>query len=311
MPVSVGGWKGSRSGGRERTGWRTPGLWRRLRLIPLVAPLAVLAGCDAAPRADSLEQAQARALRVGFAIEPPYAFVDSAGEPTGEAPVILRGVAAEAGIDRLQWFPFQFHDLIPALRAGRIDVVAAGLMITEERQRLVRFSLPTACVGPVIIGRRRARGEASKLPAHGSGVEVRTAVLEGSVEQRALQQRPAPGYVPVPVPDLATAVAALKAGNVDALAITAPTAREVISREPGLVIRERALPPGLERTAGCTAFAFRHEDVALAAAFDSALTRFVASPEHRRAVLPFGFTESELLAADSVTARLPARPTEE
>lgn len=263
----------------------------RLRLRRSVCGLAVLLpGCTAADGSDPLDRARAEGLRVAFAMEPPYAFVDASGEPTGEAPETLRQMARELGIDEVQWFPVPFHDLIPALEAGRVDVVASGLFVTAERRQRVRFSRPTVCVRPVLV-QRQGR------PARDSSPRSMV-VIDGSVEQRALEQADRSGSEILAVPDLATAIAAVVGGSADALAISAPTAREIAGDPHRLILDPHGLPAAVaEEAQGCAAFAFRPADSSLALAFDSVLYEFVGSPAHLDAVGPFGFTEAELTCA--------------
>jgi polar amino acid transport system substrate-binding protein len=256
--------------------------------------LALLpAGCG--PGADSaLERAREQGLRAGFTIEPPYAFVDSAGRVTGEAPEILRVGAAELGI-RIDWVPLEFPELIPWLAAGRIDVIASGMFITPERSRHVRFSPPTACAGPVIVVRADGSpfepGAAGRADCPG----CRIAVLQGSVEEAALRGAdPGAGRVLV-VPDVGTAVAAVRAGSAEAFAISGPTGRELVRHEPGLVARANPFPADVARAAsGCAAFGFRPGDDDLAAAFDRVLHAFVGSSAHVRLVRGLGFTREEV-----------------
>lgn len=252
-------------------------------VIPLLLPLLsmLVAACgtgDASP----LETARERGLRAGFAIEPPYAFVDSAGMVTGEAPEILRLAAAGAGIRDIEWLPLEFPELIPALLRGRIDVIAAGLFITPERREQVIFSRPTVCVAPVLV----TRGPPCR--------SCRIAVLAGSVEHAALQVANPSGGDVVVLPDLATAVAAVRGGSADALAISAPTGRDVAAAED-LTVVPHPFPERVARAAsGCAALAFRPDDEELVAALDSVLARFVGTPDHRRLSARFGFIDSEL-----------------
>ena len=88
-------------------------------------------------------------LRVGFAVEAPYAYVDAQGQVTGEAPEIFRLMAQRLGIERIDWIRMDFASLLPELQLGRIDAIAAGMFVTPERQRLAAFTRPTAAVrGP-------------------------------------------------------------------------------------------------------------------------------------------------------------------
>lgn len=273
----------------------------QLGAAPLLAILlffvARCSGRDARP--DTLELARAHGLRVGFSVEPPYALVDSGGLASGESPEILRRLAGEMGITELQWFPLLFHELIPALQAGRIDVIASGMFVTAERRGLVRFSRPTACVEPVEVV---PRGSVRAVPG-GTCEGCRRAVIQGSVEQRALE-KVGTGHVVI-VPDLSTAVAAVASGEADGLVISAPTGRYLVRNHPALLLADGALERSLATAAGCAAFAFRLEDSALARAIDGALAGFVGTPAHLRLVKPFGFTEGEVGCAAALDTALP------
>lgn len=236
----------------------------------------------------SLARARQVGLRVGFSIEPPFAFVDSAGEPRGEAPAMLRHVAGALAIDSLQWFPLEFDNLIAALEQGRIDVIASGLFITGERSRKVRFSRPTACLAPALVVRR------DELFDRASACDTcRIAVIRGSVEQRALRAAADTGLT---APDVSTAVAAVKSGDAAALAISAPTARMLAESDSALALRDE-VPAALRSARGCAALAFRPGDGALADAFDSVLAQLVGTESHQALVDKYGFTRREIVCA--------------
>lgn len=64
------------------------------------------------------------------------------GELVGFDIDLLSAVAEEGGIELVEWNTFEFASLIPALQDNRIDVIAAGMTITEDRQQQVDFSDP-------------------------------------------------------------------------------------------------------------------------------------------------------------------------
>jgi len=290
----------------------------------LVAVLA--ARCGASDSNDlSLANAREVGLRVGFAIEPPFVYADSTGEARGESPAVLRHVARALGIDSLQWFPLELDNLIPALEHGRIDVIAAGLFITDERAERVRFSHPTACLGPALVVPREAALSDRLFVCDSCTI----AVIRGSVEHRTLQaavaaseSSPAGGATrtaadrvqtyrsadgatvhTLTVPDASTAIAALRSGDAAALAISAPTARLLVERDSTLALRETA-PAALSTGAGCAAFAFRPADQLLANAFDEVLAAFVGSEAHLALVTEYGFTRREIMCAASARAEV-------
>ena len=62
-------------------------------------------------------------------------------------------IAAKAGV-KLDVVDMAFDSLIPALQAGSIDFIAAGMSITEERKKNVDFSVPYYASEQVIIIRK-------------------------------------------------------------------------------------------------------------------------------------------------------------
>jgi len=72
---------------------------------------------------------------------PPYSFIDRNGEPQGFDVESVKWIADEMGfnvkIQAMAW-----DGIIPALQAGKIDMVYSGMTITDERKEVVNFSDP-------------------------------------------------------------------------------------------------------------------------------------------------------------------------
>src|SRR5690606_4045881 len=102
---------------------------------------------------DTLERIRAAGVvRVGFANEAPFAYVDTeTGRLTGEAPELARLAFRQLGVEELEGVLTEFGSLIPALQAGRFDVIAAGMYITPQRCQEVLFSDPTYAIGEAFI----------------------------------------------------------------------------------------------------------------------------------------------------------------
>lgn len=75
------------------------------------------------------------------AITEPFSFVEGTQQVTGLDIELARYVARELGMD-LEVLNMDFGGLIPALTAGKVDMIAACITITEERARSVLFSEP-------------------------------------------------------------------------------------------------------------------------------------------------------------------------
>lgn len=245
--------------------------------------LLLLAWASAGMRAHdrSLERVREGAVRIGYAVEAPYAFVDAHGEVTGESAQTARRVAELLSIPRVQWIQTGFARLVPELDTGRFDVVASGLFITRERAARVAFSRPTCRVGAGVLF--RADHESPPQTCRALGPELRVAVVAGAVEAEALT---ACGHAQlVVVPDASAGRAVVLNGAVDALVLSLPTLRWIAGEEGDL----RAAPFDLDRAPGYPAFAFRRDDVALRVAWDDALADYLGTAEHTRSVQAFGF----------------------
>lgn len=276
---------------------------RPARALAALLGLALLAaGCGApAPEGETtLERIRREGVvRVGYANEAPYAYLDPAdGRLTGEAPEIARAVLEDLGVARIEGVLTEFGSLIPGLKAGRFDVIAAGMYVTPERCREIAFSDPTYGIGEAFLvkaGNPLGLHSYEDLAAHET---ARLGVVAGAVELGYAEAVGVPGERIVLLPDAPSAVAAVQAGRVDAYGGTALTVQDLLTKaaDPRL---ERAAPftdPVIEGESvrGFGAFGFRRDDEALCAAFDAELDELLGTPEHLALVEPFGFTAAEL-----------------
>ena len=95
-----------------------------------------------APMPDMGASGSQGVLRLGTAaVTEPFAFVDGSGEVVGFDVELARHVARRLG-KPLEVVNMDFGGLIPALIAGKVDMIAACITITEERARRVLFSEP-------------------------------------------------------------------------------------------------------------------------------------------------------------------------
>lgn len=107
----------------------------------LVIGLALLLGTCSQPPS-LLEQVQARGeLRVLSRNSPTTYYLGSDG-PTGLEYDLASRFADYLGVELKFMVPENLQDMFSALRRGRADIAAAGLSITEERSRSLRFTRP-------------------------------------------------------------------------------------------------------------------------------------------------------------------------
>lgn len=241
---------------------------------------------------------EAGVIRIGYAIEEPFAFLDAKGRPTGESIEEAREIVRLLGVPRIEWRLTEFGSLIADLESGRFDVIASGLFITSQRGTVVAFSEPVIRVQQALLVRR---GNPLSLHSYEGIVRaegVKVAVIRGSIEETLFHRLGMPEERLVSVPDARTGRAAVETGVASGMALSAPAIR-VMGRADGLGGTEPASPfdqtavPGMPHLGYC-AFAFRRPDRSLLAAWNGVLAAYVGSEDHRRTIATFGFGAGDL-----------------
>lgn len=271
-------------------------LWIVLGALVLAAVLSLFMR---ARDAGTLERIRANGvIRIGYAVEAPYAFLTPEGVVTGQSPELARRVVHRLGVKDIEWRLADFGALIAELKEGRIDVIAAGMFITPERAQQVSFSEPVFHVRPALLV---ARGNPKRLHSYTDALgdaSVRLAVLTGAVEGQALLRAGLPEAQLIQVPDAQTGRVAVETGVADGLALSSPTIHWMaISDQLGRTEIARPFSSeGLELAArsGFGGFAFRKEDKGLLAAWNAEQQALAATPEFLDIMDDFGFGPEEL-----------------
>lgn len=299
---------------------RTGGARRLLALImALTAASVVLAACgdddgdETVESADGTESTgsgtlaeaqESGSMTIGFANEIPYGFEGPDGEPTGQAPEVAKAVLAELGIDDVNGQVVEFTSLIPALNAGRFDMIAAGMFITPERAEQVLFSDPDYC-GTTAFGVAAGNPyDISTFEDIAANPEIRLGVLGGAVEEGYALDSGVPEEQIQRFSTTPGLFDGLAAGRIDAAVLTAITVRQQIEDlgNPNLEATEGFVPViDGEEQLGCGGYAFRQEDEELRDAFNEVLVEMRENDEILPIIEEFGFTSAETDAAKGVT----------
>lgn len=238
-------------------------------------------------------------IRVGYANEAPYAYIDSStGKLTGEAPEILRVVMSRMRVDEVEGVLTEFGSLIPGLKAKRFDVIAAGMYITPERCQQIDFSNPSYTIGEAFVVKKGNPLDLHSYEDIAKHESATLGVVAGTVERGYARETGVPDDRVVVFPDAPSALAGVVAGRVDAYAGTSLTIQDLMNKSSSDDL-ERADPfsdPVIdgETIRGYGAFGFRKEDDLFREAFNAELAEFIGTPEHLDTIEPFGFTENEL-----------------
>ncbi|MBF7097708.1 ectoine/hydroxyectoine ABC transporter substrate-binding protein EhuB [Alkalibacter mobilis] len=265
----------------------------------LFALILAISGCGGSEELTTLEKAKRDGyVTVGFHNEDPYAYEDSNGVLTGQAVEVARAVLKNMGIDEMKGVLTEFGSLIPGLNAGRLDIITAGMYITPERAEQVSFANPDMTVGEALVVKK---GNPLNLKSYEDIVNHETAkvvILSGVIENDYLIKSGMPEDRIVNVPDVASALSALRTGRADVWNATSPTVQAALDSANDSDLErvsdfEQPIIDG-KSAAGYGAAAFRKEDQDFVDAFNVELEKIKESGELLEIIKPFGFGKSEL-----------------
>ncbi len=283
----------------------------RFRLRALLAAALLATSTVAANAATLLERVRAGdTITVGTANESPFSAIGPDGELVGSDIALLRAVLAEMGTTKLKGTLTEFGALIPGLRAGRFDIIAAGLYISPERCRAVSFAEPVFAIGNTVIvpagnpkklnGFAALSADPSIRIGHTAGSRLRGDALLFGIKESQLSA----------FPDAPALIAAVKSGRIDAALFPALSAQTLLDRAQDPAV-ERAIPfetplvDGRKRLSYGSFAVTGNED--FLKVFNEHLTRIVQSPRYAEMVRPFGFTPEDLPTGEVTTASLCGR----
>ncbi|MGE0280504.1 MAG: ectoine/hydroxyectoine ABC transporter substrate-binding protein EhuB [Rhizobiaceae bacterium] len=271
-----------------------------------IAPFIALAATSSAVAETTLERVRKDGyIRVGFANEAPFGFATPDGKLTGEAPEVAKAVFAKMGIEQVDGVLTEFGSLIPGLKAGRFDVIAAGMFITPQRCAEINFSEPSYGIGQAMLVEKGNPKGIEDYSSFKADTGLKLAVMSGAVERGYAKDAGIAESQVVSLPDQASLVAAVQSKRADAAALTALSIAGMAKKVDGL---ESTKP--FDEVAGASVkghggFGFRKADAGLLKAFNEELAKFVGFPEHIKLVEPFGFGKDYLpnqTAADLCTS---------
>jgi polar amino acid transport system substrate-binding protein len=278
----------------------------RRRLLALTLSAGAAAACSR-PSGSSLERARAAgAIRIGISGEQPYSYTDTDGRVTGAQPEVARVVLGRIDVPGLDAVRVPFDELLPRLRDGQFDLVAAGMAVTPDRCREVAFTRPDFVAYPAFLVREGNPGRIGSFRDVARN-RVRLAVIAGAIEIDYARAAGVPDDRMEVVASQSELFRTVADGRVDAGVLTRISLVDELRRNPGSglavtdtvepVVAGRRVVPG-------AAFATRIGETDLLAAFDRELAAMQASGEWLRITEPFGFTRDNLPPPELTTAAL-------
>ena len=97
-------------------------------------------------------------LMVGMSTFVPWAMRNKQGELIGFEIDVAKKVAEDMGVD-IEFVPTQWSGIIPALIAGKFDVIIGGMSVTPQRNLTINFTTPYAHSGMGIAASKKLAGD--------------------------------------------------------------------------------------------------------------------------------------------------------
>ncbi|MCT9934500.1 transporter substrate-binding domain-containing protein [Planotetraspora sp. A-T 1434] len=109
---------------------------------------------------------------------PPWSFLDDAGQPAGYDVDVAKDLAKRLGIPRVDFIGSDYASFIGGIQADRFDIVVSAQTITSKRDEQVDFSRPYAVNDVAVFVRTGTTGIATPRDLAGKKI----AVSEGTTE---------------------------------------------------------------------------------------------------------------------------------
>ncbi|MGH0038583.1 MAG: transporter substrate-binding domain-containing protein [Myxococcota bacterium] len=169
-------------------------------------------------------------LRVGLTgSQPPLNMKTASGETIGLEIDLVRALAGSMALE-IELVEKPFAELLPALRAGDVDLVISGMTITPERNARVAFAGPYFISGKSLLTKDASLAR-SDDPTKLDDASRTVAALAGSTSQEFVEQI-LPNAQLVAVDDYDAGVALVMDGKADALIADYPICEVSLLRHP-------------------------------------------------------------------------------
>ncbi|QSB05960.1 transporter substrate-binding domain-containing protein [Natronoglycomyces albus] len=208
----------------KRTIWNRRNLMRTTAASCAAALGLTLSACSATADAETLlEEAQdGGTLRVAYADEEPFAYTDSDGNVVGQSVAMHTYLLGELGIeeDQIDWVQTEWDSLIPGLGSNH-DMVIAGMYVNADRCEAALFADPDYVMPDTLLVPAGNPENLENINSFIDRDDLVVGVMNGTTEHANVEQDLELDDSQYDVhPNLSALVRELKAGRIDAVALT-------------------------------------------------------------------------------------------
>ncbi|MQA24413.1 MAG: ectoine/hydroxyectoine ABC transporter substrate-binding protein EhuB [Micromonosporaceae bacterium] len=230
-------------------------------------------------------------IKVGFANEAPWAFLDEEGELTGYAPTVARAVLKKLGIEEVEGVVTDFDGLIDGVRAKNYAMVAAGMFINPDRCEGSDFAMPDYKVGSAFMVPEGNPKNVTRFEDIAKQ-KVKIATLGGAVENGYAEKAGVPKNLIEPMAKQDDILRAVQNEDVYAAAILDVTAAWLVKENPDAKLEVTESFNFTEGKPDVGTFNFRKGDTEFINDFNRELKALHESGEWVKLVEPYGLTEA-------------------
>lgn len=234
--------------------------WRKTIIVAAGAALAALAAISPAEAVTVKEIKDRGTLVVGSLVDyPPFGLIDSNGDTIGYDPDLAREFAGTLGV-KLKIVPVTSANRVQYLQSGQVDCLFATLGITDERKKIVDYSVPYAGLEQFVYG------DVNLKIKDKSGLAGQTiGVTRGTTQDTAVTAVASPNTNIQRFDDDASSAQALLSGQVPLLGVADLAIAQIEKAAPGRFDKKFLL---IQQSQG---IAFRKDSPDLKAAVDAFL----------------------------------------
>lgn len=248
----------------------------------------------------TLDQIKERGYaRVAIANEIPYGYMGLGGVAKGAGPDVAEAVLNKLGVEDIQWVVTSFSSLIPAVKAGRVDLVAAEMAILPDRCKAVDYSVPNSTYGEGLLV---PTGNPKDIHSYGEFAKrenLEVAIMAGADQLAMLQALGVPMDRIVMIQTNADAISAVASGRADAYAATGLTAANLAKKSKKVEAVQQFKTPVVhgEKVRSWGGFVFDESSDQFRKKFNQALKQYKQTDEWAQTLRSYGFSQTDIEAS--------------
>ena len=202
---------------------------------------------------------------------PPFAFVDKSGAPDGFDVKALDWIAKEMKF-KVKHQPMDWDGIIPSLKTKKIDIVASGMSISDERKKEVAFTIPYWKIKQVLVAKKDTKFTAESALADGNKVGVQRGTTEAKWIEENLIKKGGKKFELVQYDSAPLAVEDVVNGRIVAAAMDDAPALDATKKKPVKILGGFGMP---DEDFG---YAIRKEDTEFLKKVNEGLKKLMKSP---------------------------------